>query len=236
VVVPVASDGNERTVTVADASSKGLSVTPALRSYLLEHSLPQTEAHADLVAATREAMGDLAIMQIAEEQGPFLTWLARLLGARRAIEIGTFTGLSALCIADGLTDDGRLTCFDMNDEFVSVGRPYWERAGLADRIDVVIGPAAETLARFEPDGPVDLAFIDADKPGYRTYYELILPMLRPGGVIVFDNSLFFGEVLTDTDDDNVRAIRDLNAHVAADSRVDTVLLNVGDGLLMASKR
>ena len=133
---------------MADSTAKGVAVTPELRSYLLDHSVPQHEAHADLVAATRNALGDLAIMQIAEEQGPFLTWMTRLLGARRAVEVGTFTGLSALCIAEGLAEDGRLTCFDVNEQFVAVGRPFWERAGVADRIDVVIGPAALKAPQF----------------------------------------------------------------------------------------
>jgi caffeoyl-CoA O-methyltransferase len=221
---------------VADSTSKGVAVTPELRSYLIDHSVPQHTAHADLVAATRETLGDLAIMQIAEEQGPFLTWMTRLLGARRAVEVGTFTGLSALCIAEGLGDGGRLTCFDVNEQFVDVGRPFWERAGVAERIDVVFGPAAATLAAFRSDEPIDLAFIDADKPGYRIYYELLLPGLRPGGVIVFDNALYFGAVLTDSEDADVRAIQDLNDHVAADPRVETVLLNVGDGLMLVRKR
>jgi len=221
---------------VADSSSKGVAVTPELREYLLDHSVAGSPARDALVVATREVMGDWAIMQIAEEQGPFLTWLARLLGARRAVEVGTFTGLSAMCIAEGLTDDGHLTCFDINDEFVSVGRPYWAQAGLADRIDVVIGPAAETLAEFTTDEPLDLAFLDADKGGYLTYYELLVPLLRPGGVVVFDNSLYFGEVVKDSSDPDVVAIKAVNDHVAADPRVDTVLLNVGDGLLMARKR
>jgi caffeoyl-CoA O-methyltransferase len=141
-----------------------------------------------------------------------------------------------MCIAEGLADDGWLTCFDINDEYVSVGRPYWEQAGVAGRIDVVIGPAAETLAAFSTDEPLDLAFLDADKGGYLTYYELLVPLLRPGGVVVFDNSLYFGQVVRDSSDPDVLAIQAVNAHVAADPRVDTVLLNVGDGLLMARKR
>ena len=221
---------------MADSSSKGVAVTAELRQYLLDHSVPGSPAREGLVAATREAMGDWAIMQIAEEQGPFLIWLARLLGARRAVEVGTFTGLSAMCIAEGLADDGRLTCFDVNDEYVSVGRPFWAQAGLAEKIDVVIGPAAETLAEFTTDEPLDLAFLDADKGGYLTYYELLVPMLRPGGVVVFDNSLYFGQVVKDSLDPDVIAIKAVNDHVAADPRVDVVLINVGDGLLMARKR
>lgn len=220
---------------MADASSKGVAVTDELRRYLIDHSLTRPDVNAELVEATREAMKGLAIMQIAEEQGPFLTWLARLLGTRRAVEVGTFTGLSALCIAQALDVDGRLTCFDINGEFVDVGRPFWARAGVADRIQVVIGPAAETLPGFRPDGPIDFAFIDADKSGYRTYYETLLPLMRPGGVIAFDNALYFGAVLTDSTDPDVTAIRALNDHVSADPRVETVLLNVGDGLLLARK-
>ena len=218
---------------MADASSKGIALTADLRGYLLDHSIPRSDAQRALVAATAEAMGDWAIMQIAEEQGPFLTWLARLIGAQWAVEIGTFTGLSALCIAEGLTSGGQLTCFDVNEDFVSVGRPYWEQAGVADRINVIIGPAAQTLAAFTADHPLDLAFVDADKPGYQTYFELLVPMMRPGGVVVFDNSLYFGEVLKDSADSDVQAIKAVNDLVATDPRVEPVLLNVGDGLLMA---
>jgi len=218
---------------VADSSSKGVAVTAALREYLLDHSLPRSAAQLALVEATRVAMGDLAIMQIAEEQGPFLTWLAQLVGARNAVEVGTFTGLSALCIAEGLPAHGRLTCFDINEEFVAVGRPYWEAAGVADRIDVVVGPAAITLAEFEPSEPIDFVFIDADKPGYRIYFESLVTKMRSGGVMVFDNSLYFGAVVTGATDADVVAIREVNDLVAADPRVETVLLNVGDGLLMA---
>lgn len=211
-----------------------MAVTDELRRYLLDHSLPRTEVHRDLVVATREQMGDSSIMQIAEEQGPLLTFLARLVGARRAVEVGTFTGLSALCIAEGLAPGGRLTCFDVSDEYVSVGRPYWERAGVADVIDVVIGPAVETIDGYDAGAPVDLAFVDADKVSYPRYFELLMPLMRPGGLIVFDNALYFGAV-TDPDaaDENVRAVQATNDAVAADDRVETVLVNVGDGLLIA---
>lgn len=217
---------------MAASDEKGLVMTPELREYLLAHSIPRTDVHRRLVAATAEALGDTAIMQIAAEQGPLLTFLARLVGARTAVEVGTFTGLSALCIAEGLGPDGELTCFDISEEWVSIGRPYWEEAGVADRIEVVIGPAAETLAAWTPPRPVDLAFIDADKPGYPTYYELLVERMAPGGLIVVDNALFSGAVLDDaSDDDNVVAIRAFNEMVAADDRVDTVLVNVGDGLV-----
>jgi len=217
-------------------AGKGITVTDELVEYLLAHSIPRTDVHRELVAATQAAAGEWSIMQISPEQGPLLTFLARLIGAAEAVEVGTFTGLSALCIAEGLVPGGHLTCFDITDEYVSVGRPYWERAGVADRIDVVIGPATETLAAFTPSRPVDLAFIDADKRSYRTYYELVLERMRVGGLIVFDNSLYSGAVLDPSDDDNTRAIMAVNDLVAADDRVDAVLVNVGDGLLLARKR
>jgi caffeoyl-CoA O-methyltransferase len=218
-------------------ADKGIPMTEELRQYLVAHSIPRTDAERELVAVTREAMGDLSGMQIAEEQGPFLTLLARTVGTQLAVEVGTFTGLSAMCIAEGLSDGGRLHCFDISDEYVSVGRPYWERAGLADRIEVHIGAAADTLGAFHPDGPVDFAFIDADKPGYATYYERILELLRPGGMIVVDNTLWSGAVVDPTvDDGNTRAIRALNDLVAADDRVDATLVNIGDGLMLARKR
>jgi caffeoyl-CoA O-methyltransferase len=220
---------------MADSSDKGVAVTPELRDYLLAHSVPRPEANTELVEATRAAMAGLAIMQIAEEQGPFLTWLARLIGARRAVEVGTFTGLSALSIAQGLGESGKLTCFDINDEFVGVGRPFWEKAGVASRIEVVIGPASQTIATFQPDQLLDFVFIDADKVGYLTYYELLLPLMRPGGLILFDNALYFGAVLTDSPDADVTAIKAVNDRVAHDPRVESVLLNIGDGLLMARK-
>ncbi len=228
--------GENRVRKLPHMAGKGITVTDELVEYLLAHSIQRSDVHRELVEATTAEMGDWSIMQISPEQGPLLTFLARLIGAREAIEIGTFTGLSALCIAEGLTDDGHLTCFDVSDDYVSVGRPYWERAGVADRIEVIIGPAAETLAEFQPVRPVDLAFIDADKPGYATYFELVLERMRPGGLVVFDNSLYSGAVLDPTDDANTQAIMAVNDLVAADDRVETVLVNVGDGLLMARKR
>lgn len=216
-------------------AGKGITVTDDLIDYLLAHSIPRTDLHRELVEVTKAAMGDRSIMQISPEQGPLLTFLARLVGAREAIEIGTFTGLSALCIAEGLAEGGRLTCFDVSEEYVATGRPYWQRAGVGDRIDVVIGPAAETLAAFSPSRPVDLAFVDADKTSYGIYYELLLERMRPGGLIVFDNALYSGAVLGPSTDESTRAIMAVNDLVADDDRVDAVLVNVGDGLLLARK-
>ncbi len=219
-------------------AGKGITLTPELSEYLVAHSdPPRTDVHERLIAATRDALGDLSIMQVAAEQGPWLTFMAKMLGAQRAVEVGTFTGYSALCIAEGLRDGGRLSCFDISSEYVDVGRPFWAEAGVADRIEVIIGPAAENLGSLPSDEPIDLAFIDADKTGYAGYYGELLPRMRTGGVIVADNTLWSGAVIDDTvDDEDTVAIRAYNDMVVADDRVDALLVNVGDGLMLARKR
>ncbi|HLU42215.1 MAG TPA: O-methyltransferase [Microthrixaceae bacterium] len=217
-------------------ANKGIQPTDELIEYVLAHSIPRTEVHRRLVEETERRLGDRARMQISVEQGPLLTFLVRLVGARRAVEIGTFTGLSALCIAEGLPPDGQLTCFDVSEEWTSIGVPYWEEAGVADRIERVIGPAAETLEAHPFDGPVDFAFIDADKAGYLTYVDLLLERMRPGGLIVADNALFGGAVLDPDAEGNPAEIRRFNDHMAADERVDAVLVNVGDGLMLLRVR
>lgn len=191
----------------------------------------------DLIAETQTAMGDLAGMQIAPDQGAFLTLLTRALRVRDAVEVGTFTGYSSLCVARGLAEGGRLICCDVSEEFTSVARRYWDRAGLADRIELRLGPGLDTL-RAMPAGPsFDLAFIDADKPGYIGYWEELVPRMRPGGVLLVDNVFYHGRVV-DPDDraDNVVAIRAFNDHAAADDRVELVMLTIGDGLTFARKR
>lgn len=217
---------------------KGITLTDEMTEYLVAHSdPPRSDVHDRLIAATAEAMGDLSIMQVAPEQGPWLTFMARLLGAGRAVEVGTFTGYSALCIAEGLGSAGRLSCFDISAEFVDVGRPFWAEAGVADRIDVTIGPAADGLAQLPADDQIDLAFIDADKTGYADYYGELLPRMRAGGLIVADNTLWSGRVIDDTvDDPDTVAIRAYNDMVVADDRVDALLVNIGDGLMLARKR
>lgn len=219
-------------------ANKGIPVTDELITYLLDHSIPRTEVHDNLVAVTLEALGDTAIMQISPEQGPLLTLLTQLTGARHAIEVGTFTGLSALCIAEGLAPNGRLVCFDVSERWTSVGRMFWDEAGVGEQIELIIGDAAETLAAYLADtsDSVDFAFIDADKPGYVAYFELLVDRLAPGGLIVFDNALFSGDVLADEPGESAAAIVAVNRIVADDDRVDTVLVNVGDGLLIARRR
>ncbi|MGH9024645.1 MAG: O-methyltransferase, partial [Acidimicrobiia bacterium] len=163
--------------------------------------------------------------------------LTRLIGARQAVEVGTFTGYSALCIARGLPADGRLLCCDVSEEWTSVGKRAWKRAGIADKIELRIAPAIDTLRSLPSDPVVDLAFIDADKPSYRAYLEELMPRLRPNGVILVDNTLWGGSVADPAvTDDNTEAIRAFNAAVAADRRVDCVLLPVADGLTLLRKR
>jgi caffeoyl-CoA O-methyltransferase len=177
------------------------------------------------------------MMQVAPDQGALMTLLARAIGARAAIEIGTFTGYSALCIARGLPDDGRLLCCDLNDEWTSIGRRYWDRAGVGHKIELRLGPALDTLRALPAGEQFDLAFIDADKTGYRDYYEEILARLRPNGLILFDNVLWMGQVLSeDTTDESTRALRELNDALASDRRVESVMLPISDGLTIVRKR
>jgi caffeoyl-CoA O-methyltransferase len=215
---------------------KSVRMTAALHAYLVSHGTPPDEIQRALIDETR-ALGDTSVMQIAPEQGAFMTLLARILGARRAIEIGTFTGYSALCLARGLTDDGELICCDVSEEWTSVGRRYWERAGVAHKIDLRIAPAIETLAQLPREPGFDLAFIDADKSGYIAYFEALLPLIRKGGVILVDNVLWSGAVVDPAvDDEHTSAIRKFNDLVAADSRVECVMLPIADGLTLLRKR
>jgi caffeoyl-CoA O-methyltransferase len=176
-------------------------------------------------------------MQIGPDQYALLTLLVRLVGAANAVEVGTFTGTSAAAIAQGLAPGGRLLCCDISDEWTSIARRHWADAGLADRIELRLAPALETLGALPPDPPVDFAFIDADKPGYIGYYEALVPRLRPGGLLVADNVLWSGRVVDESaDDESTRAIRAFNDHVAADERCDRVMLAVGDGITLCRKR
>ena len=200
--------------------------------YLVAHGTPPDAVQSALIDETAR-LGAVAGMQIAPEQGAFLTILTRALGVRSAIEIGTFTGYSALCIARGLPADGHLLCCDVSEEWTAVGRKHWDQAGVGDRIELRIAPAVDTLASLAAEPQFDLAFVDADKPNYANYFEGLLPRMRPNGVILVDNVLWSGNVVkADADDENTLAIRAFNDKVAADDRVDTVMLPIADGLTM----
>ena len=210
-------------------------VTPAINDYLLAHAEPADEVLRDLAEETHRVLARQSGMQITHDEGELLTMLVRLTGARQAVEVGTFTGYSSICIARGLPDDGHLLCCDVSEEYTTVARRYWERAGVADKITLELAPALATL-RSLPDEPyLDFAFIDADKTGYASYVEQIVPRLRPGGLMALDNMLWSGEVL-DPQDDDARAVADLNDALLADDRLQVVLLPVRDGVSLARKR
>jgi caffeoyl-CoA O-methyltransferase len=178
-------------------------------------------------------------MQISPEQGQFMTLLVKLIGARRTIEIGTFTGYSALTVALALPSDGKVLACDISDEYTSIGKPYWQRAGVADKIELVIAPATKTLdARIATGetGRHDFAFIDADKTGYDDYYERCLKLRRTGGSIAIDNTLWSGDVARPAQDDDTRALQALNDKLHRDERIDMAMLPIGDGLTLARKR
>lgn len=214
---------------------KGVARTPHLIQYVLAHSDPLDDVQRDLVAQTR-LLGRDARMQVSPEQAPLLTFLVRLVGARRVVEVGTFTGLSSLALAKGLPDEGRLVCFDVSDTWTALAQRAWDRAGVADQVELRLGDAHRTLPSLADGGPVDVAFVDADKEGYGDYLELLLPHLRPGGLLIFDNTLSRGRVLDDDATGSAAAVRDFNARLAADERLDVVLLPLADGLTLTRKR
>lgn len=210
---------------------------PAVSDYLLANCTPADEILTDLAAETRAKFPDAAEMQISHDEGAFLTILARLTNARYAVEVGVFTGYSGLCIARGLAPDGRLLACDVSEEWTALARHAWEQAGVADRIDLILAPALDTLRALDTAPVIDLAFVDADKQGYRAYYEELLPRLRPGGVIALDNVLREGRVLDERCQEPADiAIRELNAFLVQDERVDSVMLPVRDGVTLAVKR
>jgi len=208
-----------------------------LHNYLVAHSAAPDEVLTQLADETAARFPDAAGMQIGPEQGTFMTLLTQLTGAKRALEIGTFTGYSAICIARGLTTGGTLTCCDVSEDWTAVARKYWELAGMADRIRLELRPALETLRAMPASERFDVAFIDADKTGYVRYWDEVVPRIRAGGIILVDNTLSHGRVIdTASTSDDVAGIRAFNDHAAADERVVLVLLPIGDGLTLARKR
>jgi predicted O-methyltransferase YrrM len=219
-------------------SNKTIGLSDELAAYVFEVGVREPE----VLTRLREETAAIPEhgMQIAPEQGAFLAMLVELTGAQRCIEVGTFTGYSSTAVALALPADGRLLCCDVSEEWTSIARRSWEHAGVAGKIDLRIGPAVETLDRVLADGEAatyDFAFVDADKAGYDAYYERLLRLVRPGGLIAIDNTLWGGRVLdVDTDDEDTRAIRALNAKLATDDRVSLCLLPVADGVTLARRR
>ncbi|WP_433531461.1 O-methyltransferase [Micromonospora sp. CA-263727] len=211
---------------------KSIPLTDDLHTYLVSHGAPPDAVVRDLAEETLAVLPEHASMQVAPEQAAFLSFLTRLLGARHAVEVGTFTGLSSLAIARGLADGGRLTCFDISEEYTSIARRYWARAGVDDRIELRIGPAGDRLRELPNERYLDFAFIDADKTGYPVYWAEVVPRMRPGGVIAVDNVLRHGRVIAPQSADD-RAIVAFNDDVLADVRVDAVMLPIADGLTLA---
>ena len=208
-----------------------------INAYLVAHSTPPDAILRELAHETAEWFPSEVSLPIAPEQGTFMTLIARLIGARSALEIGTFTGYSSICLARGLTEDGHLLCCDISEEWTSVARKYWERAGLAGQIELRLGPALATLRSLPARPDYDIAFIDADKTGYLAYWNEVVPRVRPGGVILVDNTFSHGRVIdAGNESELVQAVRDFNDHAAADDRVELVMLPLGDGLTLARKK
>ena len=215
-----------------------------LHRYAVEHSTGQDEVLRRLAQETEERFGSRAIMQIAPEQGALMTLLARAVGARRAIELGTFTGYSAICIARGLPSDGLVVTCDVDEDAARIARRYFEEAGVTEKVDLRLAPGLDTLGELTDDGSFDFAFIDADKPSYPGYYEECVRLLCSGGLIMVDN-VFYGGLappqadvseLEDSFGASLEAIRELNDRIAADDRVEAAMLPVGDGITLALKR
>ena len=219
-------------------SSRSAFIPEPIQQYIDRTTLRDNE----VMRALREetAKHPRAGMQTGADQVQFLQLLVRLIGARRCIEVGVFTGYSALGVALALPDDGRIVACDVSEEYTAIARRYWERAGVAGKIDLYLAPAAQTLDELIQGGEserFDFAYVDADKTGYDAYYERCLMLLRRNGVIAIDNVLWSGDVVqTDTTDPDTRALRELNGKIGRDERVDASLLPIGDGLMVVRKR
>ncbi len=207
----------------------------ALAEYVVDHSMPPGPVHRWLVDETARRFPDRVSMQIDPEQGPLLALLVKVTGARRVLEIGTFTGLSSLWMAGALPEGGRIVCLDVSEEFTALAREAWERAGVSERIELRLAPALDSLADLE--GPFDLAFLDADKENYPAYLDALVGLVRPGGIIVADNTLWYGRVI-DPDDtsDDTEGIRRFNDAAAASPDLDVALLPMADGVTVMYRR
>jgi predicted O-methyltransferase YrrM len=215
-------------------------VDSALYDYILKTSAHEPEVLARLGAETAERFPDKASMQIGPDQAQFMALLARAIGAQKTIEIGVFTGYSSIAVALALPMHGRIIACDVSDEWTSIARKYWIEAGVANKIGLRLAPATETLQHLIKAGEAgtfDFVFIDADKTNYDTYYELCLQLVRRGGLILIDNTLWSGKVAdSSVQDDDTKAIRAINEKIGKDDRVEQILVTVGDGLTIAMKR
>ena len=211
-----------------------LAMTQDLADYVASHSPSVGPVGQWVIAETSRLFPDVSQMQVDPAQGAFLAWLVKLVGAQRVLEIGTFTGLSSLYMAQSLPEDGQIICCDISEEYTAVARQAWRNAGVGERITLLLGPALQTLADLQ--GPFDLAFLDADKPNYPRYLEKLKELVRPGGVIVADNTLWSGRVI-DSDDrtDATEGIRRLNEMVANSPDLQSVLLPFADGVTVMAR-
>jgi caffeoyl-CoA O-methyltransferase len=217
-------------------------ITPELHAYILRHCTRRDEVQEWLIERTAE-LGPIARFQIAPEQGVLLTMLTRLTRAKVAVEVGTFTGYSSICIARGLAGGGKLICCDISEEWTAIAREAWRRAGLTDRMDLRIGRALDTINALPLEEHIDLAFVDADKKPYWDYYSALITRMRPGGIIAFDNVFRRGDVVdsrraeaSKDGDPDPEALHEFNGLLVDDDRVDVVMLPIADGLTIAQKR
>lgn len=216
--------------------AKITSLTQDLYRFMLRNRTSEDQLLGALRRETEEKVGELAGMMISEEQGLFLRMLVAAIGAKQVVEVGTFTGYSAACIASALPAGGRLLCCDVSEEWTSIAGRYWRRSGLSDRIDLRLAPALDTLRALPSDPPVDFAFVDADKDNYVAYFEALLPKLRTNGLLAFDNVMWHNWMMDAANQDaETIGIREFNDHVLGDPRIETVMLHVGDGLTLIRK-
>ncbi|HEX8867573.1 MAG TPA: O-methyltransferase [Lentzea sp.] len=219
---------------IEDDDIKTITMTPRLYRYLLAQAEPPTPVERRLIERTR-ALGQIKEMQIPHEQAVLLRLLTTVTAASLVVEVGTFTGYSTLAFARGLSPGGRVITCDLSEKWADIGREAWHEAGVADRVEVRLGPAADTLRTLPETPEIDLVFLDANKVGYIEYWELLVPRVRPGGLLLADNVLYEGEAAQPDATGNGRAIREFNDHVRNDPRVESVMLSVADGLTIARR-
>lgn len=222
-------------MTESTLQFKSIVMTDETYDYMRGHATPPSDVQSTLIERTH-ALGASAVMQIPHEQAVLLDMLVKLTGATTVVEVGTYTGYSTLAFAQALPDGGTVITCDISQEWAQLGREAWREANVADRIDLRIGPAVETLSALPEVPHIDMVFLDADKKSYITYWEMLVPRVRPGGLLLVDNVLYYGRAASENATGNAAAIRAFNAHVRADSRVESVMLPISDGLTLARKR